>query len=236
VASTGLWTAALALVGLSVSAGETAPALVAGLLALCASMNRAVHRHREASLVAEVAELRRQARVEGLTMLRNRQAFKEDLDHEILRADRTGRPVCLVVLSLEIEPWKEQRSDAQRRALAQTMSAAVRKVDVGYRIGTDEFALILPDTRARYGLAAARRVRKALLAEGAPCGHATAGVAEAGPGIDRRRLFRHAYVALLAAGRNGGPGIVVYSPELERAGANAEPERATAVDEAPAGR
>jgi diguanylate cyclase (GGDEF)-like protein len=236
VASTGLWTVALVLVGLSVAAGEAAPALVAGLLALSASINRAVHRRREASLLAEVAELRRQARVEGPTMLRNRQAFKEDLDREILRADRTGRPICLVVLSLEVEPRGEPRSDAQLRALAQTMSAAVRKVDVGYRIGTDEFALILPDTRARHGLAAARRVRKALLAEEAPCGRAAAGVAEAGPGIDRRRLFRHAYVALLAAGRDGGPDIVVYSPELERTGANAEPERATAVEEAQADR
>jgi hypothetical protein len=65
------------------------------------------------------------------------------------------------------------------------------------------------------------RVQQALLAAGK---RATGGVAEAGPGIDRRTLFRHAYVALLAADRFGAPSVRVYSPELEHRYGGPEPQ------------
>jgi hypothetical protein len=87
-------------------------------------------------------------------------------------------------------------------------------VDVAYRTGIDEFALILPETRARGGLVAAARVKQAYLASAE--GAVTAGLAETGPGIDRHRLFRNAYCALLAAGGGNRPGLLAYSPELER--------------------
>jgi GGDEF domain-containing protein len=173
-------------------------------------------------LEAEVAALRQQARVERLTMLRNGTAFKEDLDLELLRAERTGQPVCLVILSLEPGPRTEQPDAAQHQALADAMSSAVRLIDVGYRIGTDEFALILSPARAQGALLAASRVREALLATVAAPGRLTAGIAEAGPGIDRRHLFRNAYVALLAAGRQRRADMLVYSPELEPMGATAD--------------
>ena len=40
-----------------------------------------------------------------------------------------------------------------------------------------------------------------------------------GPGIDRHELFRKAYCALLAAGRDGRSRVLAYSAELERGGA-----------------
>ena len=43
-----------------------------------------------------------------------------------------------------------------------------------------------------------------------------AGMAETGPGLDRHALFRNAYCALLAAGTDGRPAALAYSPELER--------------------
>jgi two-component system, cell cycle response regulator len=166
-------------------------------------------------LEAQVRELQRNARVEELTLLRNAAAFKEDLDLELLRSERTAQPASLIVLSVDSRPWTEPAGNAPRQELARVMSGAVREVDIGYRIGADEFALILPGTRARGALVAADRVGDALRAAGAPAGSVAVGVAEAGPGVDRRQLFRNAYVALLAAGRDGRPDVLAYSPELE---------------------
>jgi hypothetical protein len=70
------------------------------------------------------------------------------------------------------------------------------------------------ETRARGALVAAERVEQAVRASGA--GALRAGIAEAGPGIDRHELFRNAYCALLAAGDSGRPRTLAYSPELER--------------------
>jgi GGDEF domain-containing protein len=189
---------------------------------LCAYALSVPSRRRIAAAEGELARLRREATVDSVTALGNRQAFTEDLDRELLRADRTGQPVCLVVLNLDSTSWDRREADERRRTSAAAMISAVRRVDRGYRIGVDEFALILPDTRARGGLVAAGRAAAALLGAGAHGARWVAGLAEAGPGIDRRQLFRNAYVALLAAGRNGHPGILVYSRELEPAGTTTE--------------
>jgi len=57
------------------------------------------------------------------------------------------------------------------------MGSAVRSIDVGYRLATDEFGLILFDTRARGAALAASRVGKALLATDAAPARLTAGIA-----------------------------------------------------------
>jgi diguanylate cyclase (GGDEF)-like protein len=181
-------------------------------------------------LEAQVLELQRNARVEGLTLLRNQAAFKEDLDLELLRSERTAQPASLMVLSVDSHPWTEPAGDAPRQELARVMSSAVRDVDVGYRIGSDEFALILPGTRARGALVAADRLRNALRQAGAPAGSVTVGVAEAGPGMDRRQLFRNAYVALLAAGRDRRTDVLAYSPELEPTSDPAELDGLTRIE------
>jgi GGDEF domain-containing protein len=209
---------------LALAVGGVAFWLAASALGLCAYAFSAPSRRRIAMLEEELTRLRRAATVDSATALGNRHAFTEDLDRELLRADRTGSPICLVVLNVESEPWEGPLADDRRRTSAEAMISAVRRVDRGYRIGVDEFALILPDTRARGGFLAASRAAAALLGAGPSGALCTAGLAEAGPGIDRRQLFRNAYVALLAAGRNGHPSILVYSPELE-------PERAETTTE-----
>ncbi len=165
---------------------------------------------------SELREALLNSRTEAETELRTRQAFLEDLELELLRVARTGRPACLIVLSANRSQGADQRHRV--RELAAVVQSAVRSVDIAYRIAADEFALILPDTRARGGLVAAGRIEEDLLADGIRDGSFAAGVAEAGPGIDRRAIFRHAYCAYLAAGRDGASTVLAYSPELERGG------------------
>jgi GGDEF domain-containing protein len=189
----------------------TAVSAVLLVLACAFSTRERMRRHR---LEVELNDLRGRVRTDPDLMLRNREAFSEDLELELLRGDRTGRPACLVVFSLGEGTGDTGEADARRRTFASVLRSAVRMVDVGYRTGIDEFALILPETRARGGLLAAARVKQAYLASAE--GAVTAGLAETGPGIDRHRLFRNAYCALLAAGAGNRARLLAYSPELER--------------------
>jgi HD-GYP domain-containing protein (c-di-GMP phosphodiesterase class II) len=87
-------------------------------------------------------------------------------------------------------------------------------VDGTYRLAGDEFALILPETRAMGGLETAQRVQKALRRVTGGPATVTAGVAEAGPGIDPDELIRKADLALIEAKRDRR-GVLIYSPEMD---------------------
>jgi diguanylate cyclase (GGDEF)-like protein len=172
-------------------------------------------RRQRRELELELAGLRKTARIEGSTMLGNRQAFTEALDIEVSRADRTGRPASLVVVSLDTELWRREPGTDAGEALAEIIRGAVRGADVGYRLETDEFAVILPETRGRGALVAATRIEARVLSAGGRAGSITGGIAELGPGIDRHQLFRNACCALLAAGRDGRSRLLLYSPLFE---------------------
>jgi GGDEF domain-containing protein len=161
----------------------------------------------------EIAELRVLARVEGGTLLRTSSAFGEDLHRELLRSDRTGRPVSIAVISLGSSGEAAASFSERRRQIGLLTASALRQVDAIYRVGAGEIALILPETRAEPGKVAVGRVLGRLAGTEA---RARAGIAEAGPGIDRHELFRHAYTAMLAADPEGIRRALVYSPELER--------------------
>ncbi|MGO9975875.1 MAG: GGDEF domain-containing protein [Solirubrobacteraceae bacterium] len=189
--------------------------VVVPLIALLCAFTCALYLlRRSRRLELELQELRGSFRIDQVTLLRSRQAFGEDLQLEVARVARTGRPACLVVLSVD-DPESVREAGARRSTLAETLNSTVRAIDLRYRIGANEFALVLPETRARGALVAAQRIDEALQVAGV--GTIAAGVAELGPGIDHHLLFRHAYCALLAAGHDGRSHIVAYSLELERA-------------------
>lgn len=186
--------------------------LVGGLLAVSAIALYELHGRRK--LQREASARPAPSQVETSTALRSRRAFADDLELELRRCGRTGRPASLAVIRLA---GLVSRTAPGRAALTDAIRAAVRSIDVAYRIGPDEVALIVPETRARGALVAVARVEGRLRAAGVPRAAITAGVAELGPGVDRRQLCREAYCALLVAGSDGRPRILAYSPELERA-------------------
>ncbi len=179
---------------------------VAVLLAALATISRR-------RLERELSAVRRFVRVDPELVVRTSGAFGEELDIEVLRVERSGRPSSLIVFSLEQPSADAAACDAQREAFVHVLHSTVRMIDVAYRTGTNEFALILPDTRARGALVAAARVERSAEANGV---RVTAGIAETGPGLDRHTLYRNAYCALLSAGTDGRPAALAYSPELER--------------------
>ncbi|WP_345793984.1 diguanylate cyclase [Thauera sp. JM12B12] len=84
-----------------------------------------------------------------LTGLANRHRFQEQLDHELLRAPRTGGAVGLMYIDLDGFKAVNDRlghhaGDALLQQVASRLRACVRATDTVARLGGDEFAIILP--------------------------------------------------------------------------------------------
>src|SRR6266481_4287983 len=111
----------------------------------------------------ELKRLELNAVTDPLTGLHNRRLFAESFEKELNRARRYGQPLGLV--TLDLHRFKEvndqhghPRGDDVLRAAAATLKKALRTSDSAFRIGGDEFALLLPQTDSPQALALCRRV------------------------------------------------------------------------------
>src|SRR5208282_3259761 len=111
----------------------------------------------------EYKKLQLNAVTDPLTGLYNRRLFSEAFEKELNRARRYGSPLGLVTLDLhrfkEVnDKYGHPRGDEVLRAAAATLKKALRTSDSAFRIGGDEFALLLPQTDAAQALALSRRI------------------------------------------------------------------------------
>src|SRR5215469_5715923 len=123
-------------------------------------------------VIIEYGELKRiqlNAVTDPLTGLYNRRLFEESFEKELNRARRYGLPLGIVILDLH--RFKEVndrhghlRGDEVLRAAATTLERALRTSDSAFRIGGDEFAVLLPQTDAPPAIALSRRI-EAVFAE-----------------------------------------------------------------------
>jgi len=111
----------------------------------------------------ELRVLQVNAVTDPLTGLYNRRLFGEGFEKELNRARRYGLPLGLVMLDLH--RFKEVNDkhghpagDEVLRAAAATLKKALRTSDSAFRIGGDEFAVLLPQTDAEQALALSRRI------------------------------------------------------------------------------
>ena len=112
----------------------------------------------------ELKKLELSAVTDPLTGLHNRRLFAETFEKELNRARRYVQPLGLV--TLDLHRFKEvndkhghPRGDEVLHAAAATLKKALRTSDSAFRIGGDEFALLLPQTDAPQALALSRRIQ-----------------------------------------------------------------------------
>jgi len=98
-----------------------------------------------------------------LTGLHNRRLFQETFEKELNRARRYAYPLSLV--TLDLHRFKEvndqlghPRGDDVLRAVASTLRKSLRTSDSAFRVGGDEFSLILPQTDAPQAFALSKRI------------------------------------------------------------------------------
>ncbi|MBI5924503.1 MAG: diguanylate cyclase [Aquabacterium sp.] len=114
------------------------------------------------------AKLRRLSYTDGLTGLANRRRAMEVLNNEVARQARTGQTLALVLIDADHfkqvnDQYGHDMGDKVLRALGKLLMACVRSpTDVACRLGGEEFALILPDTRHEQVEAVCARLRQQL--------------------------------------------------------------------------
>lgn len=114
----------------------------------------------------ELKKLQMDAATDPLTGLYNRRLFNEYFEKEMNRARRHSQQLALAILDLH--RFKEvndkhghPQGDEVLRLAAQTLKKCMRTSDYAFRIGGDEFALLLPQSDADQATALGRRVRAA---------------------------------------------------------------------------
>ena len=167
-----------------------------------------------------------------LTGLGNHRAFQEELDKQVEHATRYRVPVALVLIDLD--EFKQVNDTAGHAAGDQTLAAfghlvahQLRKVDQSFRIGGDEFALLLPHTDADGAYIVTRRLLAAALqptvrdARVKPVSF-SAGVSALPDLADNRAsLYAQADAGLYAAKRAGRTEVLVYDPNEAAAASSA---------------
>ena len=100
---------------------------------------------------AATDELQRAAFSDPLTGCANRRALERDLERELARCARAELDLCVV--ALDVDGLKHINDTAGHAAgdetllrLVETLRRALRGLDTVYRVGGDEFIVVLPDT------------------------------------------------------------------------------------------
>ncbi len=109
-------------------------------------------------------QVERLAITDGLTGVYNRRYFNSRLETEILRSQRFGQPVSLIILDIDFfksvnDILGHLGGDAMLKELANLLLENVRKVDIVARFGGEEFAIILPETPAVNAGLVAEKIR-----------------------------------------------------------------------------
>ena len=104
------------------------------------------------------------AATDPLTGLYNRRLFDEYLEKELNRAKRYGQQLAIAILDLHKLKEVNDRlghlqGDHVLQIAATTLRTTLRASDFAFRIGGDEFALLLPETDAEQAITLCRRVR-----------------------------------------------------------------------------
>jgi diguanylate cyclase (GGDEF)-like protein len=114
-------------------------------------------------------EAQRLSHTDSLTGLYNYRTLKSSLRREVERANRFGRQLCVLVLDLdrfkEVNDFHGHAAgDAVLAEFARRLRGEIREVDLAFRHGGEEFALLLPETDASGGRTLAERLGTAIRA------------------------------------------------------------------------
>ena len=108
-----------------------------------------------------------------LTGLSNRWAFDRDMSRELGRADRHHHHLAIVTIDVDGLKWVNDTEghgagDKLLRDLADAMRSSLRRGDSAYRVGGDEFVMVLTETDSVRDTLAPEMVVKRMEAAGAP--------------------------------------------------------------------
>ncbi|MBA3235593.1 MAG: bifunctional diguanylate cyclase/phosphodiesterase [Chloroflexi bacterium] len=171
---------------------------------------------------------------DGLTGLGNHRAFQEEVERQWSGATRYGQSLALAIVDLDdFKRMNDSRGHAAGdhllRHAATVMATYLRRSDRAFRIGGDEFAIIMPGTDADGAHVTIRRLLAACL-EGDNKGEEptvasfSAGIsAIPGQARDRDSLYNQADAALFWSKHHGRTCVTIYDAERHDSPITARP-------------
>ena len=167
---------------------------------------------------------RSEALRDSLTGLGNHRAFQEEMERQWASATRMGAPLALAIVDLDdFKGINDSRGhavgDRLLRQAATTIATYLRRSDRAFRVGGDEFAIIMPGTDSGGAHTTIRRLLAACL-DGDP-GAPESTVVSFSAGIsgipgharDRDSLYGQADAALYWGKHHGRTCVTTYDPE-----------------------
>src|SRR5687768_7354654 len=121
------------------------------VLLILVRYQRLLH-EKERERAAQEERIRYQAYHDSLTGLPNRASFTEHLEEAMRRAKRAGWPLGVLFLDLDLfkrvnDSLGHDAGDRLLRVAAERIRRAVREADMLFRMGGDEFTVLLEDVR-----------------------------------------------------------------------------------------
>ena len=115
-----------------------------------------------------LSEAEKQSMTDSLTALYNRRSLDQLLEREVALADRHGHPLSLVMIDLDYfkeinDTHGHAAGDHMLKAFADCVRITLRKTDLAFRYGGDEFVIALPQTPLAQAQQVVQKVRQAFL-------------------------------------------------------------------------
>lgn len=108
--------------------------------------------------------LREQSITDSLTGLYNPKTLYEKLDEEIERAKRQKSPLAILMFDLDNfkrvnDTFGHQKGDEVLESIGKIIKESIRKIDIAFRYGGEEFLVIFPSMSIEKGISVVKRLR-----------------------------------------------------------------------------
>ncbi|HVT34706.1 MAG TPA: EAL domain-containing protein [Nevskiaceae bacterium] len=166
------------------------------------------------------------AMVDGVTGLPNRNAFQQHVTNALARAQRSGRPLAVMLLDLDHfkhvnDTLGHAAGDQLLAEVGQRLRAQLREGDFAARLGGDEFALLAEDvTQPKQAMLTAERVLKSVREPYQLAGHAahvgaSIGITLSQDGATGELLLKQADLAMYQAKTRGRDRFRFFDGEMD---------------------
>jgi len=112
-------------------------------------------------------KIQRQAQTDGLTGLVNHRTFYETLEKELIRSQRYGGQISLIMIDVDNlkkinDNHGHRAGDLAIKQISRKIAECTRQIDTAARYAGDEFSIILPNTLLLDAYVVAERIVKAV--------------------------------------------------------------------------
>ena len=172
------------------------------------------------AVASRLSEFKRQTYKDALTQLNNRRSFDDHLSVEFARALAQGGPLSLVVLDIDRfksfnDRYGHTTGDQALKTVADILAGTVRKPNMVFRYGGEEFVMLLPNAKASEVPVLCERIRHSVASQTKDSLQLTVSVGFAVYSQERfsnaDMLFQAADFALYTAKSRGRNCVVSYA-------------------------